>query len=75
MQTAPKGIAACRNTAKHKTKRPQSYDWGLLVKEGEGKESPILYAQPPLPTIRQRSLPTIATVLARRYDDGMVVQK
>jgi hypothetical protein len=26
------------------TKRPQSYDRGLLVKEGEGKESQILYA-------------------------------
>ena len=44
------------------------------MKEGEGKESPILYAYLPKLTIRQRSLPIIGTVLAHSYDEGMVVQ-
>ena len=55
------------------TKRPRSSDRGLLVKEGEGKESFILYARLRQLTIRQRSLPIIATVLARWYAEGMGV--
>ena len=58
---------------KAKTKRPRSCDRGLLAKEGKGKELPILYTQPPQPTIRQRSLPIVGTVLARQYAEGMAV--
>ena len=43
------------------------------MKEGEGKESLILYARLRQLTIRQRSLPIIATVLARQYAEGMGV--
>jgi hypothetical protein len=56
-----------------KTKRPRSYDRGLLAKEGEGKELPLLYAQPPPLTIGQKSLPIVGTVLARPYTEGMAV--
>ena len=63
-------VAANLKTDTLQTKRPRSDDRGLLVKEGEGKESPILYARPPQLTIRQRSLPIIAAVLARWYAEG-----
>ena len=59
-----KRVAANLKSDTLQTKRPRSYDRGLLVKEGEGKELLILYARPPQLTIRQRSLRIIATVLS-----------
>ena len=68
-----KQIAANLKSDTLKTKRPRSCDRGLLVKEGEEKESPILYAQPPQLNIRQRSLPIVGTVLACQYAGSMAV--
>ena len=59
----------------YKTKRPQSFDRGLLAKEGERrrKELLILYARPFQLTIRQRSCRILVQVLSWHYAEGMAM--